>query len=269
MAGDEQARFAGRRALVTGGSRGIGAAIAEALAAEGADVAITARTLEPDAAGLPGSLREVGARLEAHGARVGLVQADIANESDRDRIVPEAVDALGGPIDILVNDAAAGEYQMLAQYELRHARQAFEVNVIGPFHLSQAVLPAMLERGEGWIVNVSSRTAQPGEGPPFSERLASTAVGMYGASKAALNRLSNALAGEVWGKGIRVNTVEPRIAVLTPGAEWLVGEILLPHEVEPMSTMVAATLTLCDCPPDMTGQSWVSLDLLTHLGLKG
>ncbi|MCB1005096.1 MAG: SDR family NAD(P)-dependent oxidoreductase, partial [Acidimicrobiales bacterium] len=103
-------RFAGRRALVTGASRGIGAGIAERLAAEGANVVITARTLDKHDH-LAGSLNETRERLERYGTTVGVVVADLTDEADRQRIVPEAADALGGHVEILVNNAAAAIYQ--------------------------------------------------------------------------------------------------------------------------------------------------------------
>src|SRR4051812_30366597 len=99
-------RFAGRRALVTGASRGIGAAIAQRLAAEGADVAITARTLDQHDH-LRGSLTETAARLAAYGGAVVPVVADLADPASRSGLVPAAVEGLGGTIDILVNNAAA------------------------------------------------------------------------------------------------------------------------------------------------------------------
>ena len=108
-------RLAGRRALVTGASRGIGAATALRLATEGADVAITARTLDAHPT-LPGSLTETAERARAHGGTVAVVTADMADASDRTRIVPEAAAALGGPIDILVNNAAAAMYADLATF---------------------------------------------------------------------------------------------------------------------------------------------------------
>ena len=158
-------RFAGRRALVTGASRGIGAAIAERLAAEGADVAITARTLD-EHDHLPGSLNETRRRLEAYGGNVAVVVADLSDEADRARVVPAAVDALGGPIEILVNNAAAAIYQPLAEFPLRRRRVLFDVNVHAPLDLAQAVIPAMRAAGEGWIVNLSSGAARSSEGPP-------------------------------------------------------------------------------------------------------
>ena len=96
------ARCAGRRALVTGASRGIGAAVAVRLAAEGADVAIVARTAERHDH-LAGSLAETAARIEAHGRRAVVVVADLADPDDRARVVAEAEAGLGGGIEVLVN----------------------------------------------------------------------------------------------------------------------------------------------------------------------
>ncbi|MBV8950908.1 MAG: SDR family NAD(P)-dependent oxidoreductase [Actinobacteria bacterium] len=259
-------RFEGRRALVTGASRGIGAAIAHRLAAEGADVAITARTLDRHPT-LPGSLEETARVLQTFGGKVAIVVADMADGDDRARIVPEAVDALGGPIDVLVNNAAAAIYQPLAGFPLRRRRLIFEVNVHGPIDLAQAVLPAMVERGEGWIVNLSSGSARHVAGPPFHAGFTGSTIAVYGASKAALNRLTNALAVELHGTGVRVNTVEPRAAVLTEGADALVGAQLSEDQIETMEEMVEAAVALCDCDVDRTGRVHVSLHLIDELGL--
>ena len=259
-------RFEGRRALVTGASRGIGAAVAQRLAAEGADVAITARTLDRHPT-LPGSLRETAARLEAYGGRVATIAADLTDADDRARIVPEAVEALGGTVDVLVNNAAAAIYQPMADFALKRRRLTFEVNLHAPVDLAQAVIPAMVARGEGWIVNVSSASARHAPGPPFAATAVGATIGVYGASKAALNRITNALAQELHGTGVRVNTVEPRVAVLSEGADVLVGASLRPDQIEPMEAMVEATVALCDCTPDRTGGTFVSLDLVDELGL--
>lgn len=259
-------RFAGRRALVTGASRGIGAAIARRLAAEGADVAITARTLDAHPT-LPGSLHETAQHLECHGGKVAVVVADMADPQDRARIVPEAVDALGGPIDVLVNNAAAAIYQPLRDYPLRRRLLTFEVNVHGPLDLAQAVVPSMVERGDGWIVNLSSGSARLFRMPPEDDGVLSTTITIYGASKAALNRLTNGLAAELYGTGVRVNTIEPRAAVLSEGADKLVGDKLRPDQIESMEEMVEATVALCDCTPERTGRVEVSLDLIDELGL--
>jgi citronellol/citronellal dehydrogenase len=259
-------RFAGRRALVTGASRGIGAGIAERLAAEGADVAITARTLEQHDH-LAGSLLETRDRLRPYGTTVPVVVADLTSAEDRQRIVPEAVEALGGPVEILVNNAAAAIYQSLVDFPLRRRKVIFEANVHAPLDLAQAVIPAMREAGEGWIVNLSSGSAHLWPGPPFALGPRGSAIAVYGASKAALNRLTNGLGAELHGTGIRVNSVEPRAAVLSEGAAALVGSTLRPDQIESMEEMVEATVALCDCPEDVTGRITVSLDLIADWGL--
>ncbi|MBU6329685.1 MAG: SDR family NAD(P)-dependent oxidoreductase [Acidobacteria bacterium] len=260
-------RFRGRRALVTGSSRGIGAAIAERLAAEGADVVLTARTLEAHDH-LAGSLTETAERLAQYGTRVAMVVADLTDASDRARIVPEAAEALGGPIEILVNNAAASIQAPLVGFPVKRRNIMFEVNVNAPLDLSLAALPAMIEAGEGWIVNLSSGSAKHWDGPPFDVGPQGPRIAAYGASKAALNRITNGLAAEVFGTGVRVNTVEPRAAVLSEGAAALVGATLRPDQIEPMEAMVEGTLVLCDCAPEVTGRITVSLDNIVEWGVE-
>jgi citronellol/citronellal dehydrogenase len=259
-------RFAGRRVVVTGASRGIGAALAERLAAEGADVAITARTLDQHDH-LAGSLKETAARMERFGGKVAVIVSDLSDGDDRARVVPEAEAALGGPIDVLVNNAAAAIYAPTSGYPLRRRRLTFEVNVHAPIDLAQAVLPGMIERGEGWVVNVSSGSARLSQGPPFKTDGVAVTIGIYGASKAALNRETNCLAAELHGTGVRINTIEPRAAVMSEGAAELVGDIVTDDLIESMESMVEATIALCDCEPDRTGQIVVSTELIRELGL--
>jgi citronellol/citronellal dehydrogenase len=250
-------RFAGRRVVVTGASRGIGAAAAQRFAAEGADVAIVARTLEQHDH-LAGSLRETATRIEALGARAALIAADLTDAEDRSRIVPSAADALGGPVDILVNNAAAAIYGPVRDFPLKRRRLIFEVNVHAPFDLAQAVLPSMIERGEGWIVNISSGTARP---------IANSTMTVYGASKAALNRMTHGLAVELAGSGVRVNTVEPRAAVMSEGATALIGDTVRADQIESMEEMVEAIVALAACPAECTARNFVSLDLIDEMQL--
>jgi NAD(P)-dependent dehydrogenase (short-subunit alcohol dehydrogenase family) len=182
-------------------------------------------------------------------------------------VVPAAVEALGGPIDILVNNAAAAIYGDVAQMPLRRRRVMFEANVHAPLDLAQAALPGMVGAGRGWIVNVSSRAARPWPGPPFELGPHRTAIALYGASKAALDRLTNGLGAELVGTGVRVNGVAPRAAVLTEGARELVGPTLRPAQVESLEEMVEAIVALCTCPEEVTGQAHVSLDLIAEWGL--
>jgi citronellol/citronellal dehydrogenase len=252
-------RFAGRRALVTGASRGIGAAVALQLAKDGADVAIVARSVVPHQK-ITGSLNETAELIRRQGARCIVIGADLSKEEDRARIIPEAIDGLGG-VDILVNNAAAAIYQPPETYSLKHRRLSMEVNYHAPADLMQAVVPHLTEAGEGWIVNLTSSAANYTPGPPF---VIGVQIGLYGASKAALNRLTNAMGASLHGTGVRVNAVMPRAAVLSEGADVLVGDLLRPDQMESMESMVEAVLRLCECDPDRTGQVYVSLVLLAE-----
>jgi citronellol/citronellal dehydrogenase len=250
-------RLVGRRALVTGASRGIGAAVARRLAAEGAAVAVVARTLEQHDH-LAGSLSETVRTVRSRGGEAAPIVADLSDAGDRERIVPEAERRLGGPIGILVNNAAAAMYAPTSSMPLKRRRILFEVNALAPLDLAQAVVPGMVESGEGWIVNLTSAAARPGPSPTMT---------LYGASKAALNRITDGLASELAGTGVRVNAIEPRAAVLTEGAAVLVGDQLSQDQIESLEAMTEAVVALCDCPAELTGRVCVSLDLIAQLGL--
>ena len=260
----------GKTAIVTGASRGIGAAVAERFAAEGARVALVARTRDAHAE-LGGSLLETMATCRSHGAQVAMIQADLADGASRSTVVDEAVRLLGGPVDILVNNAAATVYAPVANYSLESRRAMFEVNFQAPVDLIQATLPQMLERGSGWVVNVSSSTADYDRGTdgqaPGPGGLSST-LAVYAASKAALNRLSYALAQELRGTGVRVNCVLPRSAVLTEGMAALLGPNPDPKYLEPLETMAEAILLLARSPEDVTAGTFRSLALLEATGTK-
>ncbi len=260
----------GRVALVTGASRGIGAGIAQRLAAEGASVAITARTMHstPDAH-LPGSLDETLELIRAAGVPAVAVVADIADGDDRARIVPEVESALG-PIDVLVNNAAAAMYMPNAEITLKRRRLTYEINVHAPMDLAQAVLPAMIRRKQGWIVNISSATSKHPKGPPFDPgfKMGFT-TGTYGSSKAALERFTTALAAELYNGNIAVNSLAPVAAVRTPGADLLVGDVMdaNPNIVEPLELFVEAVVALATCDPAITtGRILSSRPFLAELG---
>lgn len=264
---DRLRRFEGRRAVVTGSSRGIGAGVAERLAAEGAAVALVARTAEPGGK-LAGSLAETAERIAAYGGEVVPIVADLTDELDRARVVTEAEEGLGGPVEVLVNNAAAAIYGPLADLTLRRRRLMFEANVHAPLDLAQAVIPAMAEAGEGWIVNVTSRAARHWVGPPFDLGITGTTIAEYGASKAALDRISNGLAAELFDRGIRVNAIAPRAAVMSEGADALVGDRIAADKIESLEHMVEAVVALCCCSAGITGRTTISHDVLAETALE-
>ncbi|MFN8545398.1 MAG: SDR family NAD(P)-dependent oxidoreductase [Candidatus Binatia bacterium] len=257
---------AGRVALVTGASRGIGAAVARRLAAEGAAVAVTARTVDPSPK-LPGTLGETVDAITRAGGRAVAIAADLADPASRARIVPAAVAALG-PIDILVNNAAAAVYRPFLELTEKRWRLLFEVNVRAPWELAQAVLPGMRTRRCGWILNISSATGIVPQGPPFDPYSVHGGALLYGTTKAALDRFSAGLAAEVYADGVAVNALSPVAAVHTPGADahGVVPEDR-PDLFEPMEVMVEAALALVTGDPaDLTGRVAYSRPLLVELG---
>jgi citronellol/citronellal dehydrogenase len=258
----------GKTALVTGASRGIGAAIASRLATEGAAVAVTARTLEPGGHHLAGSLHETVSDIVAGGGRAVAIAADLSDPDNRARVVPEAEAAVGS-VDILVNNAAAAFYLPTTTMSLKRRRILFELNVHACVDLAQAVVPGMRARGRGWIVNISSATSKhvTSSSGARGGQLGTTST-MYGASKAALERITTGLAAELHADGIAVNSLAPVAAVRTPGAEMLVGEVLDadPGIVEELDYFVDAALFLCTCDPaTCTGRILSSRDVLEQV----
>lgn len=258
--------LAGRVALVTGASRGIGAAIAERLAAAGAAVAAVARSLDEPRTGIPGSLREVVARIESRGGKAVAIQGDVLDAASRRNAVARCRDLLG-PIDVLVNNAALGPYRPFEKFTEKDFRITFEANVLAPLDLAQLVAGDMRARGRGWIVNISSATAEHPQGPPYSGWERKGGHHLYAASKAALNRLTSGLAAELAPASVAVNALAPVAAVITPGVEALgVQRWIEPSMIEPVEAMAEATLALACCAPEQTGRVTYSLRLLEEWG---
>ena len=184
--------LAGRLAIVTGGSRGIGLATAMALRAEGADVLVCGRSGP--------ALDRAGARIEqAPGpGRVATVVADVRRHDEAERLVAAAVDQLGG-VDILINNAGIGRFAPLCELAVDAWVATIETNLSGVFYCCRAAIPVMIRRGGGWIVNVSSLAGKY----PFAGGVA------YCTSKAGLNALTESLMQDVRHDGIRVSCVLP------------------------------------------------------------
>jgi NAD(P)-dependent dehydrogenase (short-subunit alcohol dehydrogenase family) len=179
-----------RTAVVTGGGRGIGRAIAEALAARGADVMICGRSTEALSQAVEGA-RQGGLSLSAH-------RCDLAAPEDIDELVDVTVETFGG-VDIVVNNAAFIQMTPLDEVSVEEFDQTFAVNVRGPMLLAQAALPHLKGSNAGAIVNISSVATQMG----------GRSMALYRASKLALLGLTKVMAKEWGGHGIRVNSVMP------------------------------------------------------------
>jgi len=234
----------GRVAFVTGSSRGIGRAIAQRLAAEGASVVLSAS--RPGAHGdLEGTLEEAAAQIESSGGRAAGVAANLALEQERGDLIERAEQAFG-PIDILVNNAAMATWQMPSATTLDSRRKMLEVNLHAPVDLAQQALPGMRARGRGWILNISSDSARQPRVPYPDTPEAAHVIAAYGATKAALERYGEGLAHEVAPEGVRVNALAPVSIVLTQETARFVGHIAerRPDLVEPVEVMVEAALEL-------------------------
>lgn len=263
-------RLAGKVAIVTGASRGIGSATAVRLAAEGARVALVARTQKPGERRLAGSLEETSSRIQAIGGQCIVIAADLVEPDGRKHIVPETIRHFGG-VDILVNNAAWSRFQPARDQSESHVRRCFEVNYFAPLELIQQCVPSMTQRGGGWIVNLSSATVNHPDPAPFdpSGRYfrfnAEVGPSVYGSSKAALERLTAGMACECAAANIAVNAVAPVEAVASEGAVAL-GTIDSVAHMEPLEAMVQAVLELCSRPPaELSGRCVLSLDLLREL----
>jgi NADP-dependent 3-hydroxy acid dehydrogenase YdfG len=176
-------------AIVTGGSKGIGLAIARAFLSRGMQVTITARK-EAEL--------ENAARQLAAGDKLHIVRADVRDAGDAKRIIDDTVRRFGG-VDVLVNNAGIGKFANVADMSLDDWRQMLDTNLSGVFYCSRAAIPAMKTRGAGFIINISSLAGKN----PF------TGGAAYCASKAGLNAFSEALMQEVRYDNIRVSYILP------------------------------------------------------------
>lgn len=182
--------LAGRNALVTGAGKGIGKAIAIALAKEGVHVALMARTAS--------DLQQVADDVEKEGVKAVIITADVSHLDSVNKAIAEA-DASLGNIDILINNAGVASMGKFLDLSPEEFERIIKVNLFGPYYVTRAVLPSMIERQSGDIVNIASTAGLRG----------SAQTSAYSASKFALMGLSESLMQEVRKHNIRVSTLTP------------------------------------------------------------
>lgn len=194
--------LAGRSALVTGSTSGIGRETAKQLAKAGAEVIVAGRNAERGA--------ETVAAIEADGGKARFVAVDMTDLDSVRRLAEEAAD-----VDILVNNAGAFEFAPTAEQEVPSYDEMFQVNVRAPYFLTAAIAPRMTARGDGSIINVSTMAAT----------IALPGASVYSATKAALNSLTRTWAAEFGKAGVRVNTVAPGPTLTESAPASMVGPL--------------------------------------------
>ena len=203
-----QSRFnlEGRRALVTGASSGIGTAIAEVFADAGADIVAHGRSRD--------RLATLGKRVQAMGRKYHVVTADLANADETEAIAARALEAFG-QIDILVNSAGIAITGHVTKYDLADWNRTLAVNLTAPFILSKAVLPGMMARKSGKIINISSQTGV----------IALEDHAAYATSKGGLNALTKSLMTEAAPHNVQVNAICPTVVLTEMGKKlWSAPE---------------------------------------------
>lgn len=237
-------RLEGKVAIITGASRGLGQYCAVAYGREGATVAVAARSETVSDPLLPGTIYETARMVDEAGGEGFPVVCNVGDVASIDAMV-EQVLAKYGRIDVLMTNAAVQPPGGVSTIQPKHWELEFKINVHGPFHCIRAVLPSMLERQSGSIINISSIAARPEGGSH------------YGATKRAIESMSQGLAAELKDKGIAVNVLKPVGGLDTPGIRYPRGRSgAVPDERQfpsPDSYIEAAVLLAMQTPQTCTG----------------
>jgi short-subunit dehydrogenase len=213
--------IAGRTAIITGASSGIGQAVAAEFAGRGANVVLAARSRD--------KLDRLASGLAQLPGRALVVSTDVTESLAVEALVRRAAEEFGS-VDILINNAGVGLFAPIADGNVDNARYLFEVNFWGALHCIQTATPYMLEQGSGHIVNVSSVAGHIS--PPY--------MGMYAATKHALAAVSDALRIELGGTGVGVSTIFPGLTD-TSFTENMLQEVEAP-QIPPIARFVSANV---------------------------
>lgn len=246
-------RFDGRTAIITGGSRGIGAACAVALAREGCDIVVAGKTNAPDPR-LPGTLQDTVAAVEAVGGRAIAVQVDVRFEDQVENMVARTVERFGR-VDFMINNAGAIFWSGVADWPTKKFDLVFGVNVRASFLCARATLPIMRRQGFGHVLMMSPPEypeAAPGKAP-------------YLVSKLGMTMLARAIDVEEKSHGIAASALWPVAAIRTAATEnlgmgdasaWRTPEILADATVE----------LLARDPRELRFRAWLDEEVLREAG---
>jgi 3-oxoacyl-[acyl-carrier protein] reductase len=180
----------GKVAFVTGAGRGIGKAVAIALANEGVNIGLLART--------ESALKEVVSEVEGLGVKAAYAAVDISSQEEVEQAIKKVTGELG-PADILINNAGIGKFESLLEMDPQEWKRIIDVNLMGPYYVTKAVLPQLIEKNGGDIINISSTNGLSGAATSSA----------YSASKFGVIGLSESLAQEVRRNNIRVTALTP------------------------------------------------------------
>ena len=246
----------GQVAIITGASRGIGRNIAIELADEGCNVVIAARSEAESDPRLPGTIYSAAEECRAFGAGALAVPTDVTDDDALGALVERTL-AEFGKVDILVNNAGLNFPGLFLDLSVKRWDLLWRLNVRGTLVLTRLVLPHMLERGAGSIVNLSSRAADH-SGANSSA---------YAVTKQAVRKMAEAIAAEYGGRGIRSFSLSPARVVSTPGHRYVRGANAVAHDLaEPDHVLGRAVVWLVssDEAPAHNGEHFYSIPLVAE-----
>jgi citronellol/citronellal dehydrogenase len=252
--------LAGKRIFITGGSRGIGLAIALRAAADGASIAIAAKTSEPNPK-LPGTIHTASAEIEAAGGKALAIQCDLRDELQIEAAVSQAAEAFGG-IDILINNASAINLTRTDATPAKRFDLMFDVNVRGTFLTSQAALPHLRKSGaEGRNPHILNLSPPLSMKPIWFKNHVAYTMAKYGMSMCVLG-----MAEEFKRDGIAVNALWPRTVIDTAALQMIPGIDALAGR-KPEILADAAYIIFNRPAAECTGNFFVDDDLLASEGI--
>jgi citronellol/citronellal dehydrogenase len=251
--------FKGRKVLITGGSRGIGKAIAMRLAADGAEIAIVGKTAEPNPK-LEGTIYTAAEDITKAGAgKVVPIQGDIRFEDSIDQIVKTTVDQLGG-IDILINNASAINLSPTEQMEPKRWDLMHDINVRGTFFMSKACIPALKKSTNAHILNLSPPLTL---NPEWFGHFLAYSISKFGMSMCVLG-----LAEELKQHRIGVNALWPKTTIATAAIQNIVGgDLMVQRSRKPEIVADAAYYILQRPAAESTGNFFIDEDILMQQGI--